>query len=156
MYFISRRKWLQRYVSQNLHMGILYSLGVFWNSARFLLNVERDEFVLSRRTAPSFTNPVFKLGMWHEKGSCIRRSPSLCNAFITQLVSRNVFPEFVIIHTGIVCECNCCHLCRLLGKTAVSGYFSSGHVWFRVRMDWIGRRQGKAGGRKRCASLHFR
>ena len=272
-------------------MGILYSLGVFWNSVRFLLNVERDEFVVSRLTAPSFTNPVFKLGMWHEKGSCIRRSPSLCNAFITQLASRNVFPEFVIIHTGIVCECNCCHLCSLLGKTAVSvlpeslqlppknefvteelqesrrpvntffwrngnrqwilresatgrkwltfcvttmmqrnqsahtawgrvsttslrsvvrvayktgviylfiflrfqanggknieffshssprtwlvlrarlavawnvresgsaGYFSSGHVWFRVRMDWIGRRQGKAGGRKRCTSLHFR
>ena len=47
----------------NIHIRILFSLSVSWNSVRFLLNVERDEFVLSRRRA-SF---VFTPGGWHEK-----------------------------------------------------------------------------------------
>ena len=49
--FHSRREWPQRYNSQNLHGGILFSLSVFWNSVSLLLNVERDEFVRSRRRA---------------------------------------------------------------------------------------------------------
>ena len=32
----------------------------------------------------------------------------------------NVFSDFVVIYTAIGCECNYCHLCRFLGKTAVS------------------------------------
>ena len=87
---------------------------------RFLLNVERDEFFLSRRWAPSFTNPVFTPGGKHrKKSSCIRGSLSLCNAFNIKLASRNIISELDIIHTAIGCECNCHHFCRFLGKTPV-------------------------------------
>ena len=65
--FLSRRKWPQRYNSQNLHGGILFSLSEFWNSVSLLLNVERDEFVRSRRRASSFTNSILTPGGWHEK-----------------------------------------------------------------------------------------
>ena len=35
VFFLSRRKAPQRYVSQNLYLGIIYSSSIFWNSVRF-------------------------------------------------------------------------------------------------------------------------
>ena len=56
-----------------------------WNSVRFLLNVERDEFGLRRRKASPLTNPVFTpLSVWHKNSSCIRGSLPLWNAFACQ------------------------------------------------------------------------
>ena len=63
----------------------------------FLLNVGRDEFVLSRRRASSSTNPVFTPMMTRKK---VRVSEGLFNAFNIRLTSRNVFSEFFIIHTA--------------------------------------------------------
>ena len=77
---------------------ILYSLSLLWNSVLFfLLNVGRDEFVLSRRRASSSTNPVFTPMMTRKK---VRVSEGLFNAFNIRLTSRNVFSEFFIIHTA--------------------------------------------------------
>ena len=51
---------------QNRHLGILHSLGVFWNSVRFSLNVKRDEFVPQRCSASPFTNSLFAPDRWNE------------------------------------------------------------------------------------------
>ena len=55
-----------------------------------------------------------------KKSSCNRKSLSLCNTFNIQPASRNVFSEFIIIHKAIGCGCNCCHLYKFLGETAIS------------------------------------
>ena len=46
-----QQKKKQRYVSQNLILGILYSLSVFETLYVFLSNVKRDEFGVRRRNA---------------------------------------------------------------------------------------------------------
>ena len=50
----------------------------------------------------------------------VRVLEGLCDAFTIYLASGNLFSEFVIVHAAIGCECNCCHLCSFLGKTALS------------------------------------
>ena len=77
--FLSRRKWPQRYNSQNLSGGILFSLSVFWNSVYWTWNVmnssEVGEGLLLLRI------PYLRQVDDTKKSSCIRRSLSVCDAF---------------------------------------------------------------------------
>ena len=69
---------------QNRHLGILHSLGVFWNSVRFLLNVSVTNSFL--RGAALLLLRILYMRLIDEtnKNSSIGRSFSLCSAFARQ------------------------------------------------------------------------
>ena len=77
----------------------------------FSLNKSVKHLSLAGVSLLPFTNPVWMPCRW---SLCIRRSLSLCSAFMCQEsipcsvpASRNLISEFDVIHIAIGCDCNC-------------------------------------------------
>ena len=99
------------------HLGILYSLRVFWNSVRLFLNMERDTFVLEEALLLHESWIYARPDGWHEKkvsvlkGFCLflMRLHIKARFLVQKLTSSNVISEFCVIDKANGCECNCCH-----------------------------------------------
>lgn len=89
VFFLSRRKAPQRYVSQNLYLGIIYSLSIFTLYFSIRRGAWEFGFFLWMRSASLLINPVFTPGGWHKKK--VRVLKGLC-LFLMCLYVRGRFP----------------------------------------------------------------